>query len=94
MMYRIKYGYLIFSFLLVYALTGWAGQSIDELPFPIKEYTLKNGLRVILSEDLSLPIVSVVVAYKVGSTNEEPGKTGLAYLLENLMFQGSRNVGP
>ena len=91
-MYR-KYGYLILSLLLFYTHTSWAGQGTDELPFPIKEYTLKNGLRVILSEDHSLPIVSVVVAYKVGSTEEEPGKTGLAYLLENLMFQGSRNVG-
>lgn len=92
-MFRIKYGCLVLSLLLSYALTSWAGQRTDELPFPIKEYTLKNGLRVILSEDHSLPIVSVVVAYKVGSTQEEPGKTGLANLLENLMFQGSMNVG-
>jgi len=91
-MYR-KYGYLILSLLLFFALSSWAGQRTDELPFPIKEFTLRNGLRVILSEDHSLPIVSVVVAYKVGSTEEEPGKTGLANLLENLMFQGSRNVG-
>ncbi|MGD8535636.1 MAG: insulinase family protein, partial [Candidatus Aminicenantes bacterium] len=39
-----------------------------------------------------MPLVSVVVAYKVGSINEEPGKTGLAYLMENMMFMGSENV--
>ena len=92
-MHRIKLGYFVLSLLLFFALSSWAGQRTDELPFPIKEFTLRNGLRVILSEDHSLPIVSVVVAYKVGSTEEEPGKTGLANLLENLMFQGSRNVG-
>jgi predicted Zn-dependent peptidase len=92
-MCRLKYGYLVLIFVLIFGPTSWGGQRTDELPFPIKEYTLINGLKVVLSEEHSLPIVSIVVAYKVGSTDEEPGKTGLAYLLENLMFQGSRNVG-
>ena len=69
------------------------GQDKQRLSFPIKQYKLENGLQVILSEDYSLPVVSVAVAYNVGSINEPPGKTGLAYLLENLMFQGSQNVG-
>jgi predicted Zn-dependent peptidase len=86
-------GYFISLFVLLFGLSSWAGQQAEEFPFPIKQITLKNGLRVILSEDYSMPIVSVVVAYNVGSINEEPGKTGLAHLLENLMFQGSRNVG-
>jgi zinc protease len=68
------------------------GQEKQHLSIPIKQYKLENGLQVILSEDYSLPVVSVAVAYNVGSINEEPGKTGLAYLLENLMFQGSQNV--
>ncbi len=88
-----SYFYLVLIFILFLGLSSWAGQKTEELPFPVKQYTLKNGLRIVLSEDNSLPIVSVVVAYKVGSTNEEPGKTGLAHLMENLMFQGSRNVG-
>jgi predicted Zn-dependent peptidase len=69
------------------------GQDRQRLTIPIKQYKLENGLQVILSEDYSLPVVSVAVAYNVGSINEQPGKTGLAYLLENLMFQGSQNVG-
>ena len=68
------------------------GQDKQLLPFPIKQYKLENGLQVILSEDYSLPVVSVTVAYNVGSINEPLGKTGLAYLLENLMFRGSQNV--
>ncbi|MFP4082714.1 MAG: M16 family metallopeptidase [Candidatus Aminicenantes bacterium] len=74
----------------------WApasSQQQNELPFHIDQHKLENGLQVILSEDFSLPLVSVAVAYHVGSINEEPGKAGIAYLLENLMFQGSENVG-
>ena len=59
---------------------------------PPTTYKLKNGLTVILSEDDSLPLVSVVVAYKAGSIFESPGKTGLATLMENFMFEGSADV--
>ncbi len=64
------------------------------LDFPLTQYRLKNGLHVVLSEDDSLPVVSVVVAYGAGPVRERPGKSGLAYLMENLMFQGSENVSP
>lgn len=67
-------------------------QEKKEFPFPVIQCKFENGLHVILSEDHSLPLVSVVVAYNVGSINEDPGKTGLAHLVENLMFQGSENV--
>ena len=86
-------GLLLLVLILFLGQTSWAGLQTEGPPFPVKQFTLKNGLKIILSEDNSLPIVSVVVAYHVGSTHEKPGKTGLAHLLENLMFQGSRNVG-
>ena len=60
---------------------------------PFKEYKLKNGLRVILSEDHSAPTCSVAVTYNVGSRDELPGHTGFAHLFEHMMFQGSENVG-
>jgi len=56
--------------------------------------TLPNGLRVILSEDHSTPIVHVSVWYHVGSKNERPGRTGFAHLFEHMMFKGSKNVRP
>ena len=56
--------------------------------------TLPNGLRVILSEDHSTPIVHVAVWYHVGSKNERPGRTGFAHLFEHMMFKGSQNVPP
>ena len=56
--------------------------------------TLPNGLRVILSEDHSTPIVHVSVWYHVGSKNERAGRTGFAHLFEHMMFKGSKNVEP
>jgi zinc protease len=56
--------------------------------------TLPNGLRVILSEDHSTPIVHVSVWYHVGSKNEREGHTGFAHLFEHMMFKGSKNVEP
>ncbi len=56
------------------------------------EFRLKNGLRVILHEDHSTPIVAVDVAYRVGSKNEDSTKTGFAHLFEHLMFDGSPSV--
>ena len=53
---------------------------------------LKNGLRVVISPDRSAPVVSVAVAYNVGSRNERRGRTGFAHLFEHLMFKGSENV--
>ena len=59
---------------------------------PIEQFTLSNGLRVILSPDNSVPVVSVAVYYDVGSRNERTGRTGFAHLFEHMMFQGSENV--
>ena len=56
--------------------------------------TLANGLRVILSEDHSTPIVHVSMWYHVGSKNERPGRTGFAHFFEHMMFKGSKNVEP
>jgi zinc protease len=61
---------------------------------PYQMMTLPNGLRVILSEDHSTPIVHVSVWYHVGSKNERQGRTGFAHLFEHMMFKGSRNVEP
>jgi len=84
--------FLFLALFLFFKVTVSLAQNQESLTFPVYHFTLRNGLNVILSEDNSLPTVSVVVVYKVGSIDEQPGKTGLAYLLGNLMFQGSRNV--
>src|SRR4051794_9252776 len=56
------------------------------------QFTLPNGLTVILHEDHSVPIATVNVWYRVGSARERPGRTGFAHLFEHLMFMGSGHV--
>lgn len=56
------------------------------------KFTLDNGLRVIVHEDRTTPMVAVNVLYDVGSKDESPEKTGFAHLFEHLMFGGSKNV--
>lgn len=56
---------------------------------PVKQYTLENGLTVLLSQDDTVPSVAVHIVYLVGSGHEEKGRTGFAHLFEHLMFQGS-----
>ena len=55
---------------------------------------LKNGLRVIVSEDHVAPVYSIAVTYNVGSRDERKGRTGFAHLFEHMMFKGSEQVGP
>lgn len=64
----------------------------DEIVIPYTEYVLDNGLRVILHEDKSDPLVHVDVTYHVGSGREDIGKSGFAHFFEHMMFQGSENV--
>ena len=61
-------------------------------PLEIEEYSLANGLRVVLNSDNAIPVVSIAVYYNVGSRNERKGRTGFAHLFEHMMFQGSANV--
>jgi zinc protease len=61
---------------------------------PVLEATLDNGLRVLLLEDHGSPVVAFQVWYRVGSRNERPGATGLAHLLEHMMFKGTPTHGP
>jgi zinc protease len=55
----------------------------------ITEYSLPNGLRVLLFPDPSKPIITVNITYKVGSRHEDYGETGMAHLLEHLVFKGT-----
>lgn len=61
---------------------------------PYTQFTLPNGLHVILHEDHSVPLVTVNMWYHVGSSRERPGRTGFAHLFEHLMFMGSGHVRP
>ena len=58
---------------------------------PFEQFTLPNGLRVVVHTDRKAPVVAVNIWYHVGSKNELPGRTGFAHLFEHLMFQSSEN---
>ena len=62
-----------------------------ESEVPYVQFTLRNGLRVLVHEDHTIPVVAVSVWYPVGSKDEPPGKTGIAHLFEHLMFVGSEH---
>jgi zinc protease len=61
-------------------------------PIEFIQYTLPNGLHVILHENHAAPVISTYVLYHVGSKNERPDRTGFAHFFEHLMFEGSENI--
>jgi zinc protease len=63
----------------------------DAIDIPYEQFTLPNGLKVIVHTDRKAPIVAVNLWYHVGSKNEAPGRSGFAHLFEHLMFQASEN---
>ncbi len=73
------------------AVLGLAAAPVKKIQFT--DTKLKNGLRVIISEDHSAPVFAVAVNYNVGSRDERKGRTGFAHLFEHMMFEGSANVG-
>jgi predicted Zn-dependent peptidase len=80
----------IVALLALSAYAAYAGKKAGYVEY--EEFTLDNGLRVILSEDKSVPIVAVNIWYHVGSAHEEDGRSGFAHLFEHMMFEGSENV--
>src|SRR6195256_1890080 len=77
--------------LVLLALAAPAAAQTPTPPIEVQytQFTLPNGLHVILHEDHSVPIATVNTWYRVGSANETPGRTGFAHLFEHLMFMGS-----
>jgi zinc protease len=88
------------SLLALCALVGWVAvapsphASVRPPKLDYKMTTLENGLKVVLLEDHSAPIVHTEIWYHVGSKNEKKGRTGFAHLFEHMMFKGSKNVEP
>jgi zinc protease len=72
-------------------ITACRGTKLPKVEF--FDTTLDNGLRVIIVPEHTAPIFAISLTYNTGSRNEKPGRTGLAHLLEHMMFEGSANVG-
>src|SRR5262249_11345752 len=79
---------LLIAILLVVS-PALQAQQLPAIVVPYTQFTLPNGLHVILHEDHTVPILTVNVWYHVGSGREKQGRTGFAHLFEHLMFMGS-----
>lgn len=60
----------------------------------VTNFTLDNGLEVVVIEDHRAPAVTHMVWYRIGAADEKPGKSGVAHYLEHLMFKGTDDIGP
>lgn len=69
------------------------GSSLSAQKIEFEEYTLNNGLTVILHQDNSAPVVTTAVMYDVGAKDEDPERTGFAHFFEHLLFEGTKNIG-
>src|SRR5215210_7588305 len=83
---------MLHSALLIGLLLQAGASNKTGLDVPFTQFTLPNGLHVILHEDHTVPLVTVNVWYHAGSAREKPGRTGFAHLFEHLMFMGSAHV--
>ncbi|MGE0886323.1 MAG: M16 family metallopeptidase [Blastocatellales bacterium] len=79
---------LFTALLLSMVMTAQAQQ------FQIKTHTLKNGMKIIVEEDHSIPNIALYIFYRIGSRNERPGTTGLSHFFEHMMFNGAKKYGP
>lgn len=88
--------FVVFSFLfaaLLFYCSFAAGQNLAQFEKKIHEYTLDNGLHVIILEDHSAPVASFITYADAGSANEVVGITGLAHILEHMAFKGTSKFG-
>jgi len=83
---------LLTVILLASGLPTLAQSGAEAPQIPFTQFTLPNGLRVILSEDHSLPVVTESMLFNIGGRQEHPGRSGFAHLFEHLMFEGSEHA--
>ncbi len=70
----------------------WSSDNVPRIE--ISEYTLANGLRLVVIPDRRAPVVTHMIWYRVGSADDPPGKSGVAHFLEHLLFKGTSNTPP
>ena len=89
-MFRFLSSVLVLSLALLCSVLPGRAAAVQ---FPVEYFKLPNGLRVILSEDHTSPLITVGVYYRIGFRVEPKDRTGFAHLFEHMMFQGSKNLG-
>jgi len=79
--------FFTFALMAMLGLSGWANPRVHE-------FMLDNGMKVVVKEDHRAPVATSQVWYKIGSSYEESGATGLSHVLEHMMFKGTESLGP
>jgi zinc protease len=90
----IVVNYILRSALITLAFASVLAGTAYGMVLPVSEFTLDNGMKVIVIEDHRAPVVLHAVQYNVGGVDEQTGKTGLAHFFEHLMFKGTKNEMP
>ncbi len=80
--------------MLAFALVAAAAAPAGAQQFDVRTHTLKNGMKILVQEDHSIPNVALYVFYRIGSRNERPGTTGISHFFEHMMFNGAKKYGP
>ena len=80
--------------LTILLLSVLVGLDVRAQQFDVKTHTLKNGMKILVQEDHSIPNVALYIFYRIGSRNERPGTTGLSHYFEHMMFNGAKKYGP
>src|SRR5215475_11948461 len=81
------------ALLVLVAALVCAGRA-DGQEYPVATKTLKNGMKILVQTDHSIPNVALYTFYGIGSRNERPGTTGLSHFFEHMMFNGAKKYGP
>jgi zinc protease len=72
----------------------WPGIALAQISDNVQTSTLKNGMKILVQEDHTIPTVALYFFYRVGSRDEKPGITGISHFFEHMMFNGSQLFGP
>ncbi|MGH9969990.1 MAG: M16 family metallopeptidase [Pyrinomonadaceae bacterium] len=75
--------------MILFGVSGVRAQNFD-----VKTHTLKNGMKILVQTDNTIPNVALYIFYRIGSRNERPGTTGLSHFFEHMMFNGAKKYGP
>lgn len=85
--------FFVFSTLAAILIAPVAGHAQNSLEERVKEYRLKNGLHLIVLQRSGSPTFAAYVRFLVGGVDEKTGQTGVAHILEHMLFKGSRRIG-
>ena len=89
---KLRAGWIAAGILCVILLV--ASSAAAQQDYPVSTRMLKNGMKVLVQTDHSIPNVALYLFYRIGSRNERPGTTGLSHFFEHMMFNGAKKYGP